>query len=286
MATRNSSKASFDHILDVVLARSDGSSLKKSLIQHGYTDIHGLMMLNDDVISSLSYDEPERGLDVPLLKFEKALISTFLDFVIHRNSGNNPIRNDWTRITKEEFEDFMIDPNYLVRRRNLPNTFSLNFPSTGSTPWPALRGPRSIAEFFNDEFGDDSLFSTQASVKQGHTRCIANILDDHRLSTAVSVGTLERCPTPTHNGEEASEGTNGDRYEVRIVKQQSILHRPLVVQFPLLTNLMILTSILAQDITEATMMSTYHHTKDVRVPYFKKISSRAPAPSRLSVGKW
>jgi hypothetical protein len=145
------------------------------------------------------------------------------------------IRNDWIKM--EEFENFMIDPNYLARRRNLPNTFSLNFPSTGSAPWPALRGPRSIAEFFNDEFGDDSVFSTQASEKQGHTRCIANILDDHSLSTAVSVGTLERCPTPTHIGEEASEGTNGDRYEVRNVKQQSILHRLLVVQFPLLTNL-------------------------------------------------
>jgi hypothetical protein len=52
MATGNISKASFDYIIDIVLARGDGSSLKKSLIQHGYTDIHDLMMLNDDVISS------------------------------------------------------------------------------------------------------------------------------------------------------------------------------------------------------------------------------------------
>jgi hypothetical protein len=131
--------------IDIVLARGDGSSLKKSLIQHGYTDIHDLVLLNDDAISSLSYDEPERGLDVSLLKFEKALKSTFLDFVIHRNSGNNMIRNDWIKITKEEFENFMIDLIWPVG--NLPNNFSLNFPSTGSTPWPALRGPRSIAEF-------------------------------------------------------------------------------------------------------------------------------------------
>jgi hypothetical protein len=97
----------------------------------------------------------------------------------------------------------MIDPNYLARRRNLPSNFSLNFPSPGSTPWPAFRGTRSIAEFFHDEFGDNSLFSTQVSVKQGHTQCIANILDDHRPSTASSIGTLERCPTPTNIGEEA-----------------------------------------------------------------------------------
>jgi hypothetical protein len=49
---------------------------------------------------------------------------------------------------------------------------------------------------------------------------------------------------------------------------------------------MTLTSILAQNMTEATMMSTYHQTKDIEVPYFKKITSRAPAPSRVSVGKW
>jgi hypothetical protein len=54
----------------------------------------------------------------------------------------------------------------------------------------------------------------------------------------------------------------------------------------LLTNFMILTSILAQNMTEATMMSTYHHTKDIGIPHFKKITSRAPAPSRVSVGKW
>jgi hypothetical protein len=140
--------------------------------------------------------------DVPLLKFEKATFLDLSSIVIAATIRSGMIDKNY----KGGIWNFMIDPDYLARRRNLPNTFSLNFPSTGSTPWPALRGPRSIAEFFNDEFGDDSLFSTQVSVKQGHTQYIANILDDHRLSTAASVGTLERCPTPTHFGKEASVG--------------------------------------------------------------------------------
>jgi hypothetical protein len=52
-----------------------------------------------------------------VLRFEKALISAFLDFIIHRNFNNNPVGNNWTSITKEAFDEFRIDPNYLANRR-------------------------------------------------------------------------------------------------------------------------------------------------------------------------
>jgi hypothetical protein len=63
------------YILNVVLVRRDDTPLK---------DIHALAHLSKDVISSFSYFETEGGSDNPVLKFEKTLISTFLDFIIFR----------------------------------------------------------------------------------------------------------------------------------------------------------------------------------------------------------
>jgi hypothetical protein len=96
MATRSSSRLSFDHILDVVLEKDDNTPLKQALLQQGYIDIHALAVLTNDVIDSVTFDNPdEEEFEVPILKFEKALISTFLDFIIHRNNINNPVGNNW-----------------------------------------------------------------------------------------------------------------------------------------------------------------------------------------------
>jgi hypothetical protein len=89
MSTRTSSRAAF--VLGTVLERDETTPLKRALIRHGYTDIHALTLLSDDVISSLTHDEPEGDFDIPILKFEKAFISTFLDCILHRNNIGNPM---------------------------------------------------------------------------------------------------------------------------------------------------------------------------------------------------
>jgi hypothetical protein len=120
MATRSSSRLSFDHILDVVLERDDNTPLKQALLQQGYNDIHALAVLTNDVVDSVTFDNPdEEEFELPILKFEKALISTFLDLIIHRNNINNPVGNNWASITKAEFDDFRIDSTQMGRRRNL-----------------------------------------------------------------------------------------------------------------------------------------------------------------------
>jgi hypothetical protein len=131
MSTRTSSRAAFEHILGTVLERDDTTPLKRALIQHGYTDIHALTLLSEDVISSLTYDESKGDFEIPILKFENALISTFLDSILYRNVLDNPVGSDWTGITKEEFDSFRIDPNYLAVRRHLSRVSGLaNSPNT------------------------------------------------------------------------------------------------------------------------------------------------------------
>jgi hypothetical protein len=75
MTTRSSSRAAFDHVLDLVLVRGDDTPLKQALTQNGYTDIHALTLLSSDVIDTLTYNESETTVDVPVLRFEKALTS-------------------------------------------------------------------------------------------------------------------------------------------------------------------------------------------------------------------
>jgi hypothetical protein len=113
MSTRASSKVAFDHVLDKVLARGDTTSLKKSLTQHGCIDIHALMLLSDDVISSLNYDDPEGEGHIPLLRFEKALISTFLDFIVHRKLIRKMV--GWTSRRKNSMIFESIPIIWLVR---------------------------------------------------------------------------------------------------------------------------------------------------------------------------
>jgi hypothetical protein len=64
MTTSGSSRATFDHVLDIVLARGDDTPLKRALIQNGYTDIHALTLLSSDVIDTLTYNESETITDV------------------------------------------------------------------------------------------------------------------------------------------------------------------------------------------------------------------------------
>ena len=75
--------------MNVVLDRNDASQLKKALLKHGYTDIHAMMALNDDDINSLTFDLDETSPDRPILKFDKALLTMFLDYVIHKENLEN-----------------------------------------------------------------------------------------------------------------------------------------------------------------------------------------------------
>jgi hypothetical protein len=77
--------------MDVVLERDSTSPLKRALLQHGCDDIHSIYWLDDDNMNFLIYDEPGGSSDVPILPFDKALISTFLDFTIHKDNVNDPV---------------------------------------------------------------------------------------------------------------------------------------------------------------------------------------------------
>jgi hypothetical protein len=180
MTTRGSSRAAFDHVLDIVLARGDDTPLKQALIQNGYTDNHALTLLSIDVIDTLTYNESETTTDVQVLRFEKALISAFLDFIIHRNLNNNPVGNNWTSITKEAFDEFRIDPNYLASRRSgqtvqIPSYTPKQITSSAELFRKGVRRDQNIFPTLKDEKFHDSWH--RGFENQAHAQLVAEVLD-------------------------------------------------------------------------------------------------------------
>ena len=72
--------AAFNHVLDVVLNRGDGSPLKSSLIASNVTSIDDLVAIRGGQIEHLSFSEPDGGIKIDLFRGDKNLLATFLDF--------------------------------------------------------------------------------------------------------------------------------------------------------------------------------------------------------------
>lgn len=100
--------AGFDHVLDNVLDRKDGTPLKSALQDDGFGDILQLINIRDADIDTLQYEDPaNKGVQLPVTKGDKALVRLFRDFVVQSNQSGNPI-TDWSKLTQAEFDEFRL----------------------------------------------------------------------------------------------------------------------------------------------------------------------------------
>ena len=78
--THPQAKKALQHILDTVLERGDGTPLKSSLLAEGIEDIFGLVTIDDDTITDLTYTDPDDPKNlVAVQKGDKALLCIFQD---------------------------------------------------------------------------------------------------------------------------------------------------------------------------------------------------------------
>jgi hypothetical protein len=111
--TRSEAKVAFDHVLDNVLGRADGTPLKSALNGENITDIFQLCTLTDAVIDEMEYmDANISPLPIKVRLGDKMLLKIFLKFISMRHNDGSPIGDDWTQITQDEFDSFRIDPKY------------------------------------------------------------------------------------------------------------------------------------------------------------------------------
>ena len=108
--TRSDAKASFNHILDNVLGRGDGTPLKLSLSEEGINDIFALSNLTDSDIDSLKYKNKDNDNGIsPIRMADRNLLRAFLHFVINAQLEGNPIIGEaWNAITQDAFDSFRI----------------------------------------------------------------------------------------------------------------------------------------------------------------------------------
>jgi hypothetical protein len=135
--TCSETKATFNHVLDVVLGQGDDSSLKAALLEEGVDDIFALLTLTNKAIDKLQFKDPDNGNALTPIKLaDKMLLRCFLHYVVNRSLESNPVGDDWNAITQEKFDAFRIDPTYLSILTSIPisMTASPATPPTTSVP--------------------------------------------------------------------------------------------------------------------------------------------------------
>jgi len=110
--TRVEAKEAFNHVLDNVLGRGDGTPLKSALLANGCDDIGALATILPADLDTLTYqDIAKPGSYLPVSKGDKSIVRLFKDYVIHCHNSGNPIK-DWTTITQEDLDHFRINVPY------------------------------------------------------------------------------------------------------------------------------------------------------------------------------
>jgi hypothetical protein len=105
----------YNHIIDNVLGRSDGTATKTSLDEEVNDDIFGIINISGAEIDSLSYkDISNYNVVTPVRYGNKKLLRGFTNYVANHHLELKPIGNDWIMVTQKEFDSFRIDPGKML----------------------------------------------------------------------------------------------------------------------------------------------------------------------------
>ena len=189
--TRSDAKASFNHVLDNVLGRADGTPLKMALSEEGIDDIFALSNLTDSAIDSLSYkNKDNEGTVTPVRLADKMLLRAFLHFVINANmEGRTIVGEALNGITQEEFDSFRIDPRYMAKLTTTAFSMPAAPPSPKTPPVTKQIPTYTPAELFRRGIKrDPTLFPTlkdekfndnwhHSFVNQARAQDVSEVLD-------------------------------------------------------------------------------------------------------------
>ena len=112
--TRIASKVAFTHIMEFVIGNTN---IKAALEVLGIDDTFGLMTLTDADVENLIYPDldPKVTTTYKLKKGEMGLLRCFIHYVYYRDEINDPINNEWNKVTMEKFDVFRANTSYTPR---------------------------------------------------------------------------------------------------------------------------------------------------------------------------
>jgi hypothetical protein len=178
--TRAQQRQAFNHVLDNVLERGDGSTLKTALVTSGFETMRDLMSITTDQIVNLGYtytpeatapsgeteesvqeEEPSSPVEVHTLPSDQNLIRLLRAFWRYRHAAGSPIE-DWNMVTQEEFDEFRTDPDNdieTLEAARVAGTTSLRVTDPPRRA-PSPRQPTPAEMFRRGIKRDQSLFPT------------------------------------------------------------------------------------------------------------------------------
>ena len=84
--TRASAQDDFKHIVQEAMGQAENSPIWRALVRHDYVEVPDLIMMQEEDINSLSYQD-EEGNEVPLIRLHGNLIRIFQAFEAKRRQG-------------------------------------------------------------------------------------------------------------------------------------------------------------------------------------------------------
>jgi hypothetical protein len=117
--TRLQRQEAVAHFATVLCDLPADGALAKSLDHRGFTDIHDLVKIPVKHVERLDYYDDEDTLS-PLADPLQSLVLIFKAYYEYRRDNGDPIGENFTSITYDEFTQFRIGPLYHDSRDNPP----------------------------------------------------------------------------------------------------------------------------------------------------------------------
>jgi hypothetical protein len=96
----------------------DNESVTRALYDEGIDNIIGLVKLTDEIVTNLTYHDPDSKTQIKLQIGPIGHIKSFIHYV-HFHEETNPIGNDWKSITMDNFYQFRCNLKYVCRLASL-----------------------------------------------------------------------------------------------------------------------------------------------------------------------
>ena len=188
VSTRSSSAEAFAHVMDNVINRPSGTPVRSALSQSGIVSMVDLLSLSEADLHNLTYKtvDPD-GTKAPTIHYlsiaDRNILKYLLYYHIHRRNEFNAI-DDWSKITKDEFDDFRINPDYTLHppvpkysqkhltskpQSSTPSLSSVDFFKRGIKRDPSLF-PALKDERFNEQWH-------RSMVTQARAQDVSEVLD-------------------------------------------------------------------------------------------------------------
>jgi hypothetical protein len=147
--TRTQDTAALKYIIETVLNQPVDGPITKSLTYIGFDYVTDLPSLRDADILTMRYSADDGTLTALSLPY-RGRLTAFCAFMRYRTIQSSPIGDNWTSITREEFDAFRVNPYFdgTIFGSRYPKATSLRHePLVGKTSTPIIESRHGSNEF-------------------------------------------------------------------------------------------------------------------------------------------